>query len=57
MIRVTDQLATAVEDEVEQAGGGAVLFKCLLNPVKELAGDLRHLSNLYACCSSRRPEG
>ena len=38
VITLTDQLTTAVEDKVEQAGGAAVLFKHLLNPVKELSG-------------------
>ena len=28
-----------MDDEVEQAGGAAVLFKCLLNPVMELSGE------------------
>ena len=44
MITLVDQLAIAVEDEVGQAGGAAVLFKYLSYPVKELSGKLRHLS-------------
>ena len=40
MITLADQPAIAVEDEVGQAGGAAVLFKCLLNTVKELSGEL-----------------
>ena len=43
MFTLADQLAIAAEDEVGQAGGAAVLFKCLLYPVKELSGDLRRL--------------
>ena len=38
VITLTDQLAIAVEYEVGQAGGAAVVLKCLLNPVKELSG-------------------
>ena len=38
VITLADQLAIAVEDEVEQAGGAAVLFKYLLNPLKEPDG-------------------
>ena len=57
MIILADQLAIAVEDEVQQAGDAAVLLKCLLNPVKELSGELRHLNNLYPCSSAGSPEG
>ena len=52
VITLADQVAIAVEDEVGQAGGAAVLFKCLLNPVKELTGETRRLNNLYPCCSA-----
>ena len=52
-----DQLAIAAEDEVGQAGGGDVLFKYTLNPVKELSGESRHLNNLYPCCSAGNPGG
>ena len=52
VITLVDQLVIAEEDEVEQAGGAAVLFKCLLNPVKELSGESRRLNNLYPCCSA-----
>ena len=52
VITLADQPAIAVEDEVGQAGGAAVLFKCLLNPVKELSGELRRLNNLYPCSSA-----
>ena len=48
MITLADQLAIAVEDEVGQAGGAAVLFKCLLYPVKKLSGEWRRLNNLYS---------
>ena len=48
---LADQLAIAVEDEAEQAGGAAVLLIYLLNPVKELSGKLRNLNNLHPCCS------
>ena len=47
-----DQLAMAVEDEVEQASGAAVLLKYLLNPAKERSGELRCLNNLYAYFSA-----
>ena len=57
MITLTDQLAIAVEDAVEQTGDAAVLLKYLLNPVKELSGELRHLNNLYTCCSAGSPGG
>ena len=57
VIILADQLAIAVEDEVGQAGGAAVLFKCLLNLVKELSGESRYLNNLYPCCSAGSPEG
>ena len=50
-------LAIAVKDEIEQAGGGAVLFEYLLNPAKELSGELRSLNNLYHCCSAGSPGG
>ena len=53
---LADQLAIAAEDEVEQAGDAAVLFKYLLNPVKELSGEMR-LLNLYPCCSAGSPGG
>ena len=46
VIILADQLVIAVEDEVGQAGGAAVLFKCLLNPLKELSGNSRCLNNL-----------
>ena len=46
-----------VEDEIEQAGGAAVLFKYIFNPVKELSGELRCLSNFYPCCSASSPGG
>ena len=57
VVTLADQLAIAVGDEVGQAGGGAVLFECLLNPVKELSGELRRLDNLYPCCNSGSPGG
>ena len=57
VITLSDQLAIAAEDEVGQAGGAAVLFKCRLNPVKELSGELRCLNNLYPCCSTGSPGG
>ena len=38
-----------MKDEAEQAGGAGVLLKYLLNPVKELSGELRRLNNLYPC--------
>ena len=47
MITSADQLAIAVEDEVKQAVGSALLLKCLLNPLKGLSDDLRRLNNLY----------
>ena len=47
MIIPAEQLTIAVEGEVEQAGGAAVLMKYLLNPEKELSGELRRLNNLY----------
>ena len=53
---LADQLAVAVEDEAEQAGGAAVLFKYLLNPVKELSGEVKHLA-LYHCYSTGIPGG
>ena len=56
MITPMDQLAITVEDEAEQADG-AVLLKYLLSPVKELSGELRHLNNLYLCCSTGSPGG
>ena len=34
VITLADQLVIAVEDEIGQAGGAAVLFKYLLYPVK-----------------------
>ena len=40
MIALADQLVIAAEDEVGQAGGAAVLFTCLINPMKELSGEL-----------------
>ena len=43
---------TAVGDEAGQAGGAAVLFTYLLNPVKELSHELRRLKHLYPCCSA-----
>ena len=52
MITLADQLVIAVEVEFEQAGGASVLLKYLFNPVKELLGELRHLNNLYPCCST-----
>ena len=52
MNTLADQLAIAVEDEVGQAGGAAVLFKYLLYPVKELSGELRCTNNLDPCCSA-----
>ena len=55
MITLAVQLAINVEDEVRQEGGAAVLFKYLLNPVKELSGELRCLNNLYPCCSTGSP--
>ena len=57
MITPADQLAIAVEDEVEEAGGAAVLLKYLLNPVKELSGESRRLNNLYPFCSIGSPGG
>ena len=39
-------VATAEEGEIEQAGGGAVLSKDSLHPVKELSGELNSLHNL-----------
>ena len=51
-----DQLAIAVENEVEQAAGAVVLLKNLLNQVK-LSGELRRLTNLYPCCSTGIPGG
>ena len=39
VITLAGQLVIAVEDEVGQAGGAAVLFKFLLNRVKELSGE------------------
>ena len=57
VITLVDQLTIAVEDEVGQAGSAAVLFKYLVNPVKELSGELRCLSNLYLCCSAGSPGG
>ena len=57
MIILADQLAIAVEGEIEQADGAAVLFKYLLNPVKELSGELRRLNNLHPCCSAGSPGG
>ena len=57
MITLAEHLAIAVEDEVGQAGGAAVLFKYLLNPVKELSGELGHLNSLYPCCSAGSPGG
>ena len=54
VITLTNQLATAVEDEIGQAGGAAVLFECLLNPVKELSGELRRLNNLYPLLQRRQ---
>ena len=55
VITLADQLARAVEDKVEQAGGAAVLLKYLLNPVKELSAELRRLKNLFPCCSAGSP--
>ena len=52
VITLADQLAIAAEDEAGQAGGAAVLFKCLLYPVKELSGESRRLNNLDPCCSA-----
>ena len=52
VITFVDQPAIAAEDEVGQAGGAAVLFKCLLYQVKELSGESRRLNNLYPCCSA-----
>ena len=43
VITPTDQLVIAVEDNAGQEGGGSVL----LNPVKELSGELRRLNNLH----------
>ena len=40
VIVLADEQAIAVEDEVGQAGGAAVLSECLLNPMKELSGEL-----------------
>ena len=40
VIVLADEQAIAVEDEVGQAGGTAVLSECLLNPMKELSGEL-----------------
>ena len=57
MITVAGPLAKAVEDEVEQAGGAAVLLKYLVNPVKELSGELRRVNNLYSCSSAGVPAG
>ena len=58
-IMLADQLAIAVdvEDEVRQAAGAAVIFKCLLNPVKEQSGELMHPNNLYPCCNTGSPGG
>ena len=52
VIILADQLAIAVEDEVEQAGGAAVLLKYLFSPVKKLTGKLRRLNNLYSSFSA-----
>ena len=57
MITIMDQLVVAVEDEEEQAGSAAVLFKYLLNPGKELSGELMFLNNLYPCCSAGSARG
>ena len=57
MIILADQEAIDVEDEDEQAGGAAVLFKYLLNTVKALSGKLRYLNNLYPCYSASSPGG
>ena len=37
VITLADQPAIAAEDEFGQAGDAAVLFQCLLYPVKELS--------------------
>ena len=55
MITLAHQQTIAVEDEVDQAGGAAVLFKYLLNLVKELSGEFRRLNDLYPCCSAGSP--
>ena len=52
VITLSDQLAIVVEHEVGQAGGAAVLFKYLLNPVKEHPGELRRLDNFYPYCGA-----
>ena len=52
VITLADQLAIAAGDEVGQACGAAVLFKCLLYPVKELSGESRRLNIPYPCCSA-----
>ena len=57
MITLSDQAAIAAEDEVGQAGGAAVLFKYLLNPAKELPGELKGLNILYPCCGAGSPIG
>ena len=50
VVTLADQLAIAVEEEVEQADGGSVLLKYLLNPVKELSSEMRCFNNLHPCC-------
>ena len=57
MITLADQLTIAVEDEVEQADGAAVLFRYLYNPVRELSGKLKLCTSLYPCCSTGSLEG
>ena len=57
MTTPVDQLAIAIEHEAVQAGGAAFHLEHLLDPVKELSGELRHLNNLYPCCSAGSLEG
>ena len=57
MIAPMEQMVTVVEDEAEQAGSAAVLLKYVVNPVKELLGELKRLNNLCPCCSVGSPGG
>ena len=52
MITPVHQMAIAVEDEVEEAGGAADLLKYLLNPVKKLSGELRCLDHPFCSADS-----
>ena len=57
MITLMDQLVIAVEDKDGQAGGAAVLFNYLLNPLKGLSDELGRLNNPYPCCSASIARG